>query len=138
MWGRRTSMTMQRLAVDDNPLAGSPYRVTRLLGRGFSAEVFEAKGPQGELCAVKVLREFHSTSPRAAWRMLQEGRVLASFQHPNLVPLRDIGLTWDGRPYLAMPRLHGETLQCRLRRTGALSLTEASSLMAGVLDGLDV
>jgi eukaryotic-like serine/threonine-protein kinase len=131
-------MTMQRLAVEDNPLAGTPYRATRLLGTGFSAHVFEAIGPRGETCAVKVLRESHRTSPRAAWRVLQEGRVLASLHHPSLVELRDIGLTGDGRPYFVMPRLRGETLRDRILRTGPLPLEEASLLMAGILDGLEV
>jgi serine/threonine-protein kinase len=45
-------------------------------------------------------------------------------------------MTRDGRPFLAMPRLPGETLRETRLRIGALAPAFAASLVAGALDGL--
>ena len=129
-------MLIDVAALPTDPLAGTRYRVVRLLGGGSSADVYEATAPSGELCAIKVLRHDMRDSQEAAARLLQEGRLLASLRHPNLVPLREIGMTRDGRPFLAMPRLPGETLRETRLRKGALAPAFAASLVAGALDGL--
>lgn len=129
-------MLIDVAALPTDPLVGTRYRVVRLIGGGSSADVFEAAGPSGELFAIKVLRHELRDSQEAAARLLQEGRLLASLRHPNLVPLREMGMTRDGRPFLAMPRLAGETLRETRLRKGALAPAFAASLVAGALDGL--
>ncbi len=129
-------MLIDIAALPTDPLVGTRYRTVRLMGGGASAEVYEATGPGGEPCAIKVLRLDLRDSQEAAARLLQEGRLLASLRHPNLVPLREIGMTRDGRPFLAMPRLQGETLRETRLRKGALAPAFAASLVAGALDGL--
>ncbi|MDC0740094.1 serine/threonine-protein kinase [Polyangium mundeleinium] len=129
-------MLIDVAALSTDPLVGTRYRVVRLIGGGLSADVYEATGPSGELHAIKVLRHEMRDSQDAAARLLQEGRLLASLRHPNLVPLREMGMTRDGRPFLAMPRLPGETLRETRLRQGALAPAFAASLVAGALDGL--
>ncbi|MDI1481843.1 serine/threonine-protein kinase [Polyangium sp. y55x31] len=129
-------MLIDVAALPTDPLVGTRYRVVRLIGGGSSADVYEAAGPSGELFAIKVLRHELRDSQEAAARLLQEGRLLASLRHPNLVPLREMGMTRDGRPFLAMPRLAGETLRETRLRKGALAPSFAASLVAGALDGL--
>ncbi|MDI3290950.1 serine/threonine-protein kinase [Polyangium sp. 15x6] len=129
-------MLIDVAALPTDPLVGTRYRVVRLIGGGSSADVFEAAGPSGELFAIKVLRHELRDSQEAAGRLLQEGRLLASLRHPNLVPLREMGMTRDGRPFLAMPRLAGETLRETRLRKGSLAPAFAASLVAGALDGL--
>jgi eukaryotic-like serine/threonine-protein kinase len=129
-------MLIDVAALPPNPLAGTRYRVVRLLGRGASSEVYEAKSPTGDVYAIKVLRSTYRDSQEYATRLLQEGRVLASIDHANLVPVREIGMTRDGRPFLAMPRFHGQTLGEYLVRKGPLEPNLAATLFAGALDGL--
>ncbi|MDI1449285.1 serine/threonine-protein kinase [Polyangium sp. 6x1] len=129
-------MLIDVAALPTDPLVGTRYRAVRLIGGGSSADVYEASGPSGELYAIKVLRLDMRDSQEAAARLLQEGRLLASIHHPNLVPLREMGMTRDGRPFLAMPRLSGETLREIRLRKGALAPAFAASLAAGALDGL--
>jgi len=129
-------MLIDVASLPTDPLVGTRYRAIRKLGGGAYAEVYEAAGPGDEPCAIKVLHAHFRDSQDAAARLLQEGRLLASLRHPNLVPLREIGMTRDGRPFLAMPRLKGETLRQTLFRKGALSPALAVSLLAGALDGL--
>ena len=116
-----------------DPLVGTPYQARVSIGSGYTSEVYEAKGPGGETLAIKVLPIAFRDSQEAKGRLLQEGRILASVRHPNLVPLRDIGMTRDGRPFLAMPRLQGATLRHFLDKHGPLSPSLAIDL---VVDGL--
>lgn len=119
-----------------DPLAGTRYRFVRVLGCGGSSDVFEATGPSGERFAIKVLRETFRDIQQYATRFLQEGRILATIDHPNIVPLREIGMTRDGRPFLVMPRLHGQPLTDYLEQHGPFEPNAAALLLAGALDGL--
>src|SRR5690349_24220583 len=93
--------------------------------------------PSGQRCAVKVLRALHLDTRDAVRRLVQEGKALAALDHPNLVRVFDAGVTPDGRPWFAMPRLVGETLRDRLDRAGPIPPAEACSLFLGLLAGLD-
>lgn len=119
-----------------DPLAGTRYRFVRFLGCGGSSDVLEATGPSGERFAIKVLRETFRDIQQYATRFLQEGRILAAIDHPHIVPLREIGMTRDGRPFLVMPRLHGQPLANYLEQHGPLEPNTAALLLAGALDGL--
>jgi eukaryotic-like serine/threonine-protein kinase len=120
-----------------DPLTGTGFRARRRLGGGASSEIFEAEGPNGRVCAVKVLRTMHLDTRDAVRRLALEGQALAALSHPNLVPVLDAGVTLDGRPWFAMPKLLGETLRDRLDRVGSIPSTEACSLFLGLLAGLD-
>ena len=133
-------MVTQGVAVAGSrrdPLSGTGFHVRRRLGGGASSEVFEAEMPSGQRCAVKVLRALHLDAKDADRRLVREGRALAALDHPNLVRVFDAGVTLDGRPWFAMPKLLGETLRDRLDRAGPIPSTEACSLFLGLLAGLD-
>lgn len=119
-----------------DPLAGTRYRFVGLIGRGGCSDVYEAVGPKGDRFAIKVLREAYRDVQQYATRLLQEGRILAAIDHAHLIPMRDIGMTRDGRPFLVMPRFTGETLREYLLERGPLEPNTAATLLAGVLDGL--
>jgi serine/threonine-protein kinase len=89
------------------------------------------------VCAVKVLRTIHLDTQDAVRRLALEGQALAALDHPNLVRVIDAGVTLDGRPWFAMPKLLGETLRDRLDRVGAIPSAEACDLFLGLLCGLD-
>lgn len=120
-----------------DPLTGTGFRARRRLGGGASSEIFEAEGPSGRVCAVKVLRALHLDTRDAVRRLVLEGQALAALDHPNLVRVLDAGVTLDGRPWFAMPKLLGETLRDRLDRASAIPSAEACSLFLGLLAGLD-
>ncbi len=64
--------------------------------------------------AVKVLKRFDR--PQAVDRFLRETRAIAKLQHDHVVPIYESGVARDGRPYLVMPLIDGETLSQRIRR----------------------
>src|SRR4051812_13753684 len=104
-------MTMHSIEITGNrapsrilhdPLPGTGYRALRRLGAGASSEVYEAVGVDRVRRAVKVLRSVFIDTPDAIFRLEQEGRALAALDHPNLVPVVDVGTTMAGRPFFAM------------------------------------
>ncbi len=119
-----------------DPLAGTRYRFVGVIGRGGSSDVYEATGPKGDRFAIKVLRAAYRDAQQYATRLLQEGRLLASINHANLVPVREMGMTRDGRPFLAMPRMIGQPLRDYLVTHGPIEPNVAALLLAGALDGL--
>lgn len=64
--------------------------------------------------ALKVLRPELAASARERDRFLLEAERMQRVSHPALVQLLEAGLLPDGRPYLAMPLLDGETLASRV------------------------
>ena len=96
---------------DPNMLAGTPYRLGKKIGEGESGQVFEAEHVElGRKLAVKVLAPTHSSAAGSIDRFRREARVVANLTHKNLVHLHDFGKSLDGRVFLAMDLLDGQTL----------------------------
>ncbi|MFN0252019.1 MAG: protein kinase domain-containing protein [Kofleriaceae bacterium] len=89
------------------------YRLERELGQGGMGVVFVAFDPDLERrVALKVLRA--TTSTEAAQRLQREARAMARLNHPNVVTVHEVG-TANGRDYVAMELIEGETLADWLR-----------------------
>ncbi len=102
---------------DPSVLLGTPYRLVRRIGEGASGVVWEAEHVElGRRLALKVLAPEHGTSAAALERFRTEARAVAKLSHPNLVGITDFGRSLDGRAYLAMELLVGETLDVTLKR----------------------
>jgi non-specific serine/threonine protein kinase len=113
----------------------SHYRLLEPLGRGAMGEVWLAEDLQlPRRVAVKLLPRHLSEDPTAVERLLREARAAASVDHPNVVTVHEAG-TVEGRPYLVMQRVEGETLADRLAR-GPMETGEAVALAAAVADAL--
>jgi len=111
------------------------YEIVGSLGSGGMGEVFRAWDPKlGREVAIKVLPEAFAGDPGALVRFELETRSLASLSHPNVVQVFDAG-EQDGRPYLVMELVEGETLRERLSR-GPMPWRKAAELAAAVADGL--
>jgi eukaryotic-like serine/threonine-protein kinase len=88
----------------------------------------------GRQVAIKVLRRFDH--PQAADRFLREIRAVAKLQHDHVVPIYESGLARDGRPYLVMPLIEGETLAHRIRRA-PLDPNEAAEIVRQIAVALE-
>ncbi|MDJ0654750.1 MAG: protein kinase [Xanthomonadales bacterium] len=92
----------------DIEIAG--YDLIREIGSGGMARVFLATQTSlGREVAIKVLRRSLSGGEDFQRRFLHEGQLLAKLNHPNIVPIHDIGQTNDAF-YMAMEFLQGGTL----------------------------
>jgi len=64
--------------------------------------------------AIKRLR-MTEPSPDALTRFLREARIQGRLEHPAIVPIHDLGVDADGRPFFTMKRLAGTTLAERIK-----------------------
>jgi serine/threonine-protein kinase len=120
-----------------DPLAGSKYRVLRVLGEGGCAVVYEALHVElDKRFAVKVLKPLFIGDAMAMERMRVEAQALGKLRSPHIVDVSDLGRTEDGRPYFVMPCLVGRTLVEELRRRRYLPADEAIELVQQLLTGL--
>lgn len=112
-----------------------PYRIVRKLGEGGMGVVYAAEDERLQRAvAIKTIRDNGDSSSRE--RLMREARAAASLSHPNVCQLFDIGDDNEGRPFLVMELLHGESLADRLQR-GALSLAEAAQFTLSILTALE-
>ncbi len=91
-----------------------PYRIIEQLGQGGMATVYKAyHAALDRYVALKVLHPaFHEDQTFLA-RFQREARVVAKLEHPFIVPVYDYA-EHEGRPYLVMKFIEGETLKARL------------------------
>ncbi len=119
--------------MDPAPLRSFPsvlgeFRIDAILGEGGSGIVYDAAwGPRR--VALKVLHPTLADTDRVRAQFLSEAQRLQGIAHPSVVKVLAVGELPDGRPYLAMERLEGETLASVLAR-GPLSLADALPLFS--------
>lgn len=113
-----------------------PYRIEAKLGEGGMGEVFRAHDTRLQRkVAIKMLRGQTSMDAAAGERFRREARAASALNHPHICTVYDIGES-NGKPYLVMEYLEGETLRERLAR-GPLTPDELTALATEVADALD-
>lgn len=118
-------------------VAGGRYRLERPLGRGGMATVYLGRDTELDRpVAVKVLAENLAGDEAFRKRFLREARLAARLSHPNVVSVYDAGEEADGRPYIVMEHVDGETLADVLRERGRLPVAEAVGLALQACRGL--
>lgn len=114
----------------------SAYRIDRLVGTGGMGWVYRAIHALDErIVALKVLREDQLGLDRAVDRMMREAAILASVSHPGIPRFYECGLLEDGRPWIAMELVEGQSLQSRMQQ-GVLSSDEVLDFLGDVADVL--
>ena len=109
------------------------YRVESLIGEGGMGQVYRAA--QLELdryVALKLLtRGGAQATPQHRERFLREARTASRITHPNLAVIYDFG-EWEGRLFLAMEMLDGESLAEPLGRAERLTQERAARIICQV------
>jgi serine/threonine-protein kinase len=97
--------------VPDLPAAGGRYQLFGEIARGGMGAVLKGRDADlGREVAVKVLLEAHRGRAEHLWRFVEEAQVAGQLQHPNVVPVYDLGRLPDGRLFFAMKLVKGRTL----------------------------
>lgn len=112
------------------------YVIKRELGRGGMGAVYLAEQPSlGREVAIKELIVSAGGDPSALPRFMQEARVMARSNHPNLVQIHDTEQEGDSR-FIIFEFVRGRSLREMLAR-GRVPLPRVFAIMHGVLLGLN-
>lgn len=102
--------------LDELPDRVGPYIVAERIGHGGMGQVFRVLDPTlGREVAIKVIREHLVDDPAVVQRFKAEAKLCSQLQHPGVVPIHEMGMTDDGRPYFTMKVIEGRTLDRILR-----------------------
>ncbi|HEX4457294.1 MAG TPA: protein kinase, partial [Polyangia bacterium] len=113
------------------------------LAVGGMAELFLARaaGPQGfsKLCVIKRVLPHLAEDPAFVEMFLDEARIAATLQHPNVVQMYDVGVV-DGNYFIAMEYLHGEDVRSISKavqhKEQRLPIEHALNIVIGLASGL--
>jgi serine/threonine protein kinase len=112
------------------------YRIINQIGKGGMANVYKAYQPSVDrYVAIKVLPSQLAESKEFAARFQQEARIIASLEHPHILPVFDYGES-DGVTYFVMRYLDAGTLKDRMETGRPLPLSEIDKLFTQLADAL--
>jgi serine/threonine protein kinase/tetratricopeptide (TPR) repeat protein len=130
-----------RAAIHKSRLIGikvSHYRVLEVIGGGGMGMVYEAEDLKlGRRVALKFLPEELATDSVALQRFEREAHTASSLNHPNICTIYEVE-EYEGRPFIVMELLEGETLRERLAasETKALRLDQLLDIGLQICEGL--
>ena len=117
-------------------LIAGKYEIGTPIGWGAHSVVYAAMHRLlHRKAAVKILAR---TDPDSVTRFAREARLAGSLDSPNIVEVYEVGMLEDGRAFLAMELLVGETLEQRLSRTGPFPIPTTLTLTQQLLHALAV
>ncbi len=112
------------------------YRIEKLLGEGGFGRVYLAYDDElHRQVAIKVPHRRLIGRPEDAEVYVTEARILASLDHPNIVPVHDVGRTDDGLPFVVSKFIEGCDLSHKLKES-RFSHPSAAQLVSMVAEAL--
>src|SRR3989442_2273234 len=112
------------------------YEVVSPLGAGGMGEVYRARDTKlGRAVAVKVLPDALAADADRVARFEREAKALAALNHPHIAALYGTEQS-DGRHFLVMELVEGETLAERLQR-GPLAVKDALTIAHQIAEALE-
>ena len=118
-------------------LLGERFQVQELIGQGGSGTIYRAEHVTlRRKVAIKVLHNELSRDDLAVERFRREATTVAEIDNEHIVEIHDFGRTFDGRLYLAMELLEGETLDHVLAREKTLSVERTADVLIQVGEAL--
>ncbi len=122
------------------PLVGDEfagYRVRSVLGRGGMSVVYQAENLRlSSVIALKVLAPELATDDVFRARFLEESRIAASLNHPNVIPIYDMG-SQDDLLYIAMRYVSGTDMRQMIKKRGRILPATAVFLVGQAARALD-
>ena len=112
------------------------YRIIRRLGQGGFGRVYLAHDDDLDRpVAIKVPNPERISHPEDVEAYLNEARILARLDHPNIVPVYDVGRTDDGLCFVVSKLIEGSDLAVRIGQA-RLSFRDSAELVATIAEAL--
>lgn len=139
--GRVTGRDSGSSRLQSRPVQVGPYSIIRRIGAGGMGIVYLARHRHlARNAAIKVILPEYSADRRMVRRLFTEARAIAKLRHPSIVEIFDCDILPDGRAYIVMEYLEGESLGSCLSRVGSLypDMGTALAITGLVADALHV
>ncbi|MEM8732836.1 MAG: protein kinase [Planctomycetota bacterium] len=112
------------------------YRVESTLGKGGFGQVYLARDDElRRHVTIKIPHSHRISSPEDVDAFLDEARTLAKLEHPNVVPVHDVGHTEDGTCFIVSRYIDGSDLYKKTKQS-PLPLAQAIELIATIAEAL--
>ncbi len=112
------------------------YTILGFLGKGGFGRVYLAHDDDLDRpVAIKVPRLERVSQPEDIEAYLNEARILAKLDHPNIVPVFDVGRTEDGLCFVVSKLIDGSDLATKIKES-RLGFQESAQLVATVAEAL--
>jgi serine/threonine protein kinase len=121
-----------RAALREPDLSGTRYRLAGVAGSGGMGTVYVVEDT--DLRRRVALKVLDLPDPDLEARLRREAQVLARLEHPGIVPVHDVGVLPDGRPFYTMKWVEGARLDLHL--AGGLPLAERLRLFLRIADAV--
>src|SRR3954468_2411678 len=110
---RAASGEMRRVSQPSTGLWGGRIQVEEEIGRGGMARVLRAVDTKlrRELALKVTLGSRQELSREALARFVEEAQITAQLEHPNVMPMHDLGVDPDGHAYFSMKLIRGQSLE---------------------------
>ncbi len=132
---RAVAHAPERQPDGSDPTQVAHFRILGRLGQGGMGVVYRAEDEKlRRAVALKVLPGAVTEDEERRRRFLREARSAAAITHPNVAVVYQVD-DLDGRPYIAMELVEGESLRARLER-GRLDVASARELALQIARGL--
>src|SRR6185295_2481799 len=111
------------------------YRIMEPIGAGGMGAVYKAYDTKLQrVVALKLLPSEYISQQDRRRRFFQEARAASALNHPHILTIYEVGED-DGRPYIAMEYVEGETLRQKIK-TNELQLRETLDIAIQIATGL--
>ncbi|OGV39097.1 MAG: hypothetical protein A2020_13455 [Lentisphaerae bacterium GWF2_45_14] len=93
------------------------YKFIKSIGYGGMKTILQVKDKDtARDLAMAIMADAENKSLDDKRRFLQEARITAKLEHPNIVPIHDIGIDSSGSPYFTMKLIKGEALSAIIKK----------------------
>ncbi|MEL6342540.1 MAG: bifunctional serine/threonine-protein kinase/formylglycine-generating enzyme family protein [Myxococcota bacterium] len=91
------------------------FQIIGELGRGGMGVVYDAEDPELQRrVAIKVLNAHAALHPGGVEQFVVEARLTSQLDHPNIVPVHEMGITDEGQLFFVMKKVTGQSLAARI------------------------
>ncbi|HSP86912.1 MAG TPA: protein kinase, partial [Ignavibacteriaceae bacterium] len=115
----------------------SHYKLGEVLGQGGMGKVFLAEDTNTKkIAALKVINPEIMKDPANKKRFLSEGKILSSFNHPNIIKIYETGET-ENNAFIAMEYLSNGTLKDYIQKNFPISIKEIKKISLQICEGIN-